>query len=127
MKRASRLILTYVAKPITATISISVVAVIMPFIVLAQDSQLKIILTNTQEMLTLILQISMTLAFVVFIWGIVRFIAAAGNPQQIKQAKSIIVYGIIGIAIMAMTTGIIVFLQLYFGIPGGGSIKIPQF
>ena len=66
-------------------------------------------------------------ATVVFIWGIVRFIAAAGNVQEIKKAKGIMLYGIIAIAVLAMMTGIIEFLQIYFGISGGQPIKIPQF
>lgn len=85
------------------------------------------ILKNTLDALNIIMQIMMTLAFVIFIWGIVKLIANAGNPQAIKQAKAIMLYGIIGLLIMASVTGIIALIQAYFGIPGGGSIKVPQF
>ena len=101
-------------------------AVIVPATVSA-DSQLTQILTSVQGLLQTVLQILITFAFVVFIWGIVKLISAGGNPQQAAQAKKTILYGIIGIAVIASIAGIIAFIQTYFGISGGGSIKIPQF
>lgn len=80
-----------------------------------------------QGTIDIILQIVMTLGLVAFIWGIVKLIAAAGNPQKMKEAKQIILWGIAGVAIMAMIAGIIEFIQIYLGIPGGGSITVPQF
>ena len=124
MNKAHTFILGY-ARHITAATLLA--AVIVPVTASAADSQIKQILTNTQDILNLLIQIVMTLAFVVFIFGIVKFIAAAGNPQQATQAKKTMLYGIIGIAVMAMITGIIAFLQTYFGIQGGVPIKVPQF
>ena len=103
-----------------------IAAVIVPFVASAA-SKLNTILTNIQDTLGIVIKILMTLALVVFIWGIVQFIAAAGDPQAITRAKGIMKYGIIAIAILAMMTGIIAFLQTYFGIQGGQPIKIPQF
>lgn len=104
---------------------LGIAAVMLPFT--AYASQINDILTAMQGTIGIILQIVMTLGLVVFIWGIVKLIAAAGNPQKIKEAKGIILWGIIGVAIMAMITGIIAFIQTYLGIPGGGSITVPQF
>ena len=123
MDRAYTLIAESVKHKTTAALGAAVV--IVPFF--ANASQISDILTNTRTLLNIVLQIVMTLAFVVFIWGIVKFIAAAGNPQQIKQAKGVMLYGILGIAVMAMITGIIAFLQSYFGIETGVPIKVPQF
>ena len=117
-------------KYITAAIQISMAAVIMPLAALAEEGDggdIQTILSNTQEVLQIILAIVMTLAIIVFIWGIVKFIAAAGNPQKMTQAKYTILYGIIGIAVMATITGIIAFLQSYFGVTGGIPIEVPQF
>ena len=90
-------------------------------------SQINTILTNLQDTIQIVLKIMITLAIVVFISGIVKLIAAAGNPQMIKQAKSIIALGIISLAVLATLTGIIAFLQTYFGISPGNPIKVPQF
>ncbi len=101
-------------------------AVIMPFSVSAA-SKINKILTNIQDTLNIVIRILITMALVVFVWGIVRFIAAAGNIQEVKKAKGVMTYGIIALAILATMTGIIAFLQTYFGITGGQPIKIPQF
>ncbi len=114
------------ANHITAAM-FSIAAVVVPAAALAAESDITKILNNTKDLLNLVIKILITLALVVFIWGIVQFIAAAGNPQKIRQAKGTILYGIIAIAILAMMTGIIAFLQTYFGISGGVPIKIPQF
>ena len=90
-------------------------------------SKINTILTNIQDTLNIVIKILITLALVVFIWGIVRFIAAAGNIQEVKKAKGIMLYGIIALAILATMTGIITFLQTYFGISPGQPIIIPQF
>lgn len=98
----------------------------MPFSVSAA-SKINKILTNIQDTLNIVIRILITMALVVFVWGIVRFIAAAGNIQEVKKAKGVMTYGIIALAILATMTGIIAFLQTYFGITGGQPIKIPQF
>lgn len=99
----------------------------MPLTVSAAASKINTILTNVQDTLNIVIKILITMALVVFIWGIVRFIAAAGNIQEVKKAKGIMTYGIIALAVLAMMTGIIAFLQGYFGISPGQPIKIPQF
>ena len=126
MNESFMLILTYAPKRIT-TAALGAAVVFAPITVSAADSHIKKILTNTQDLLNILLEIVMTLAFVVFIWGIVKFIAASGSTQKITQAKGIMYYGIIGLAVMAMITGIIAFLQNYFGIQSGIPITVPQF
>ena len=125
MNRPIALVLEYAKRKTTAALGAAVV--FLPYAALAADSDIKKILTNTRDLLTILLQIAMTLAFVVFVWGIVKFIAAAGSPQKITQAKGIMLYGIIGIAVMAMITGIVAFLQSYLGIESGVPITVPQF
>ncbi|MDP3769762.1 MAG: hypothetical protein U1A23_04375 [Candidatus Sungbacteria bacterium] len=104
---------------------LGIAAVMLP--ITAHASQINDILIAMQGTIDIILQIVMTLGLVAFIWGIVKLIAAAGNPQKMKEAKQIILWGIAGVAIMAMIAGIIEFIQIYLGIPGGGSITVPQF
>ena len=122
----NRVAKTIPEKHITAAMT-SIAAVIVPIAALAAESDITKILNNTKDLLNLVIKILITLALVIFIWGIVQFIAAAGNPQKIRQAKGTILYGIIAIAILAMMTGIIAFFQTYFGIQGGVPINIPQF
>lgn len=97
----------------------------VPFAVFAA-SKLNTILTNIQDTLGIVIKILITLALVVFIWGVVKFIGASG-PQAITQAKKTMLIGIIAIAVLATMTGIVALLQTYLGITGGVPIKIPQF
>lgn len=92
----------------------------------AYASQLNDIIINLTGTMKFILILVMTMALVVFVWGIVKLIAAAGNPQEITKAKGIITWGIIGLAVMASLLGIIEIIQIYFGI-SPADITIPQF
>lgn len=66
------------------------------------------------------------LVFAVFIWGIVKFIAASGNPEKIKTAKNLIIYGLIGVFVLLSFMSIIWILQnTFFDGGGGGSIPVP--
>lgn len=71
-------------------------------------------------------QIGLTLALVVFGWGIIKFISAAGNPKKIIEAKYIMLWGVIGIFILASLFGIVKFINLYFGIDAGNPIEPPR-
>lgn len=91
------------------------------------SSQLQTIITTTTEVIRNVLLFVMTLAIVIFGWGIVTLISAAGSPERVKKAKAIIWWGLIGITVLASLAGIVTFFQIYFGIEGGGAIKVPQF
>ncbi len=46
-------------------------------------------------------------AFVVFLWGIVQFIAGAGDPAKRKVGKDSMLWGLIGLTIIFGAFGII--------------------
>src|SRR3989344_4916471 len=54
------------------------------------------------------------LATVVFIWGLIEFIASAESEEGRTRGKRNIVYGIIGMAIMFATGAIMVVLDNFF-------------
>ena len=93
----------------------------------AQDSEIKTILENTIDIVRLVTELVWVLTLVVFGWGIVKLISAAGSPEKLKEAKGIIWWGIIGMFMLASIIGIIVFAQKYFGIHGVQIIDVPQF
>ena len=70
-----------------------------------------------------------TIAVLVFGWGIVRLIAASSNAEEVRKAKGIIWWGLIGMFILASLGAIIAFFQkeidpsLQTPVP----IKPPQF
>ncbi|MEK9195140.1 MAG: hypothetical protein AAB975_02095 [Patescibacteria group bacterium] len=107
-----------------------VILTTVPFIVLAQSpnpAPVNTILTNFLTFLAVVIRILITLAFVVFGWGVVTFIFAAHDPKKIEQAKYIMLWGIIGIFVLASLGGIIGFIKIYLGIGNNAPIPVPTF
>lgn len=67
-----------------------------------------------------IIAILFVLATLIFLWGVVQFIAGAGDPGKRDKAKGIMWWGIVGLAVMAAAWGVANVLISYF-IPGGGT------
>ncbi|OHB15396.1 MAG: hypothetical protein A2431_03895 [Candidatus Zambryskibacteria bacterium RIFOXYC1_FULL_39_10] len=65
-----------------------------------------------------------TVAFLVFVLGVARFIKASGNEKEVKDSKNLLIWGIIGLFVMVTIWGIIIFLKGEFGFTGG--VGIPQ-
>lgn len=102
---------------------------------MATASLLNQILVNLIRTATLVIVLLDVMAIMVFVWGIVKFIFAASNPEKLKDAKKILWWGVIGLFVLASVTGIVIALQSYFGVtnqripvpqfgPGGGSTTI---
>jgi hypothetical protein len=86
------------------------------------------VLTNITQVLRTVVTIVFTLAVIAFGWAIVKLIAAAGNPEGIKNAKSLIFWSVIGMAVLASIAGLIAYIQAFFLIdPGSTTITVPQF
>lgn len=63
-------------------------------------------------------------AFLVFVWGVARYIKSAGNEKEIKDSKNLLIWGVVGLFILVTIWGIITFLRSEFGFVGG--LGIPQ-
>ena len=50
------------------------------------------------------------IGIIYFFWGVVKYIRAAGDPKAAAEGRSIMIYGIIGLAVMASVYGLINFL-----------------
>ncbi len=102
----------------------------IPSLVLAQTGGLQ----NVQSLTTglggivkTLMPIAFSMVFVVFFWGVAMYVVKAGDEEAQKKAKSIMIYGVIGIAIVASIWGIVGFLQSSFGVSGASSGSIPTF
>ncbi|MBI3442273.1 MAG: hypothetical protein HY007_00665 [Candidatus Sungbacteria bacterium] len=83
-------------------------------------TQVNTIVTNFTGLARLVITLLFVLALLVFVWGAVRLILAAGDPAKIKEAKSFMWWGVIAMAVLASVFGLITFLQSYFGVTAGG-------
>lgn len=68
----------------------------------------------------------LVLATLVFLWGILKYITAGGDSAKIAEARSYILWGIIGLAVMASVWAIITYLKDTLGISGGDN-TIPTY
>lgn len=67
------------------------------------------------------------LAVLFFFYGVAMYVLAAGDAKKASEGKSIMIYGVIAIAVMASLFGLVAFLQnAFLGSTGGNAtIKPP--
>ena len=103
--------------------AIAILAITLPLIAMAAGSAQDLLTPVAQNVLALVkvlVLVVFVLAIVAFGWGIVQFIFAGGDPTALGKAKSFLLWGVIGMAVMASLFGLITFLQNYFGVASGG-------
>lgn len=93
--------------------------VLMPFMALAQadSSNLNDLIDNLQDLLGNIVPFLIILASVIFIWGVVSFVTAAGNEEKRKVGRDRILWGLIGLFIIVAFWGIVTFIANSLGLP----------
>ncbi|MDP3769761.1 MAG: hypothetical protein U1A23_04370 [Candidatus Sungbacteria bacterium] len=111
-------------KPLLPTLAL--IALSAPFAAFgaAQDI-VSPIANNILAVSRIAVTIVFVLSIVVFGWGIVKFITAAGDPTAVEKAKQFLYWGVIGMAIGASLFGLITFLRTYFGVEAGGLVITP--
>lgn len=75
------------------------------------------ILSKIKEVLNPVIVLLISLGVVVFIAGVVRFMAQADNPEAQETGKRHILWGIIGLTIMVGVFGIINLILSLFRSP----------
>ena len=88
------------------------------------------ILDRISTVFGFIIPILLLLATAVFLYGVVRYITAGGDEQQLTEARTYIVYGIIALAVMVAMWGLVALLiNFVFGttpipnIPGADIVE----
>lgn len=80
---------------------------------------------QTLVVLYIILTIVFVIALVVFSWGIVKYLSAAGDATKIKDARQILWWGILGIFVLASIWGLTFFIARNLDIDQGSGVFIP--
>ena len=65
------------------------------------------------------------LALIYFFWGLIKYIRSAGDPKAASEGKSIMIYGVIAIAVMVSIMGLVAWLQQAFGVGTDTAITPP--
>ena len=69
----------------------------------------------TKEILNPTIYLLFAAATIMFVWGIVQYIAASGSPMGMEKGKKVMIGGIIGLFVMASAYGIVHILCNFFG------------
>ncbi len=72
-----------------------------------------------------LIPIFFALAIIYFFWGLIEFIRSAGDPKKAAEGKSIMIYGVIAIAVMISIYGLVSWLQNLLGVTNNAPLPIP--
>jgi len=102
-----------------------------PFIASAQNTQgnLQGLVQLTGNIVNMLVPIVSTLVVVFFFWGLAMYVLSAGNEEKQGEGKSIMIWGVLALFIMATIWGIIGFMQNTLGNTAGPqsvNINAPQ-
>lgn len=89
-----------------------------------QPSQINNIITTVTRTAQNLIGLLFVFASVVFLWGMVLYIARADDETARKKAKGVMTWGIVGMAVMASGWGIASLLVKYFGVGGSGGLDV---
>jgi hypothetical protein len=108
-------------------LAISVAAVLFPFLAHAQTVR-GILQSLFDLIMQFVVPILIGLAISAFFLGIVKFILAAGDPRKLSEAKNYIVWGLVGVFVIAALGGLVFLLmRTFFGAVSSpfGSLPVP--
>ena len=110
----------------TRTIGISALAfaaIALPFIAIAQVT-VESTLDRVLGILNMAMFLFITIAIVVFFWGLITYLGNIGGEDAAKKGIQLMLWGIIALFVMVSVWGIIRLLQNTFGV-GGNQTAIP--
>lgn len=79
------------------------------------NTTLNNLISNARTVITLLF----IFATLVFLWGLITYIAKGDDDAAKKKAKGLMTWGIIGLAVMASAWGLTRYLTSYFGVQKG--------
>lgn len=89
-----------------------------PMLAFAALDQISALITNIGEIVDLLIPILITLAVVMFFWGLVKYIANASDEAAKESGKTLMIWGLIAIFVMVALWAILGFVQEQLGIEG---------
>lgn len=82
------------------------------------------VLTAIGRSLSILIPFLAIVATVMLIYGIVKYIASGGDEDKVGDARRMILYGVVGLALMMGIWAIVRILLDFFGL-GGAAVPIP--
>ena len=98
---------------------------LLPFVASAfAFPDLRSLSVDVVEILGIVLNILISVAFIAFFWGVAKFILAAGNEKAITEGKQFMIYGIFALFALWTFKAIILFFSGQFDF--GTSLRDPS-
>jgi len=90
---------------------IGLVGLLAPALVFGQSRDIENFLGGRiLDIINALIRVFVALATLVFIYGVIKYIAAGGDPNETKKARSFIIWSIIGLALIVGIWGVSNFL-----------------
>lgn len=84
----------------------------------AGNSTFRCLIYKGLKILSWTVPILISLALVAFMWGVLKYILPAGDEGKMKEGRQMMIYGIIGIAVMVSVWGLVnLVIETVFGTP----------
>lgn len=114
-------------------ISLGVVALGMPFLAFAQQSQgcdsiqpgtIQSIICKIGNILDTLIPILVVLGVVYFVWGVVQYVISSEEEAK-QKGKMRMIYGIIGLVVIVAMWGLVGIVTRTFDLNGSANVSIP--
>jgi len=96
-----------------------------PLVSFAAFGGVRDLINDFKNLVDLVIPIVAALALLAFFWGLVKFIAKAGDEKSHEEGKNIMKWGIIALFVMFSVWGLVFFIQRNLGLPENKSINGP--
>lgn len=90
----------------------------MPVLAFAQ--QAFNIVTNVRNFVNNVIPILLIIGTIVFLWGVILYLTAGADEEKRANARSLMIYGLVGLFVMVAVWGIVNVLVGFFGVGGQG-------
>lgn len=84
---------------------------VAPGMALAAPQNLGALITAAQGLINPLIGLLSGVAVLAFVWGIVKYIASAGDEKSKQSGKNIMIYGVIGLFVLFSFWGIVQFIN----------------
>lgn len=84
------------------------------------------ILGTVQRIFDALIPLLITLAVIYFFWGVAQYILKSDNEEGRREARNIMLYGLIALFVIVGVWGLVGVIAETFGVQTGGSADIPS-
>jgi hypothetical protein len=78
-----------------------------PAFAFAASQTLKDLSRSIVDLIQSAIPILSSITFIVFLWGVKNYVASGGDETKIKDGRTMMIYGIIGLAVMLSVWGLV--------------------